>query len=44
MMKLRQTLLKLSLILLLVFVLALAFLAYLQPGFMLDLANRFVLC
>lgn len=43
-MKLRQTLLKLSLILLLVFVLVLAFLAYLQPGFVLDLANRFVLC
>ncbi|MBK1888560.1 hypothetical protein Undi14_00840 [Undibacterium sp. 14-3-2] len=44
MMKLRQILLKLSLILLLLLVLAVAFLAYLQPGFVLDLANRFVLC
>ncbi|WP_255423211.1 hypothetical protein [Undibacterium sp. CY21W] len=44
MMKLRQTLLKLSLFLLLLLVLAAAFLAYLQPGFVLDLANRFVLC
>ena len=28
----------------LLIVLAMAFLAYLQPSFMLDLANRFVLC
>jgi hypothetical protein len=29
---------------LLAIILALAFLAYLQPSFILDLANRFVLC
>ena len=43
-MKLRQTLRNILLGALLAAVLWLAFLAYLQPSFVLDLANRFVLC
>lgn len=43
-MKLHPLLAKLLLSALLAAVLALAFLAYLQPAFVLDLANRFILC
>lgn len=40
----RHRLLKLLLIALAATVLALSFLAYLQASFVLDLANRFILC
>jgi hypothetical protein len=43
-MKTHPFLTKLLLGALLAAVLALAFLAYLQPAFVLDLANRFILC
>lgn len=43
-MKTRQKLIRMLSLLLLGALLALAFLAYLQPSFVLDLANRFVLC
>jgi hypothetical protein len=41
---LRRQLLRLSLGVAFALVLALAFAAYLQPGFVLDLANRIYLC
>lgn len=40
----RALLYKTLLVVVLLIVLAAAFAAYLQPGFILDLANRFVLC
>lgn len=43
-MKRRQTLRNILLGTLLAAILLLIFLAYLQPAFVLDLANRFVLC
>jgi hypothetical protein len=41
---LSKIVIKILLIFLLLAVLTIAFLGYLQPGFVLDVANRFVLC
>jgi flagellar basal body-associated protein FliL len=42
--RLSKIIIKVLMIFLLLSVLTIAFLGYLQPGFVLDMANRFVLC